>query len=56
MTYSIDVCQSNSNLLVSGGEEETIKIFDKRQSKIVKIFEDVHSSKDFHSVLVVFRY
>ncbi len=43
--YWIDVCQSNGNLLASGGGDGITKIFDKRESKIVKTFEDVHPSK-----------
>jgi WD40 repeat protein len=46
----IDVCQSNGNLLVSGGWDKIIKIFDKRESKIVKTFEGVHSSKELHPI------
>ncbi len=55
-TYWIDVCQSNGNLLASGGDDKVIKIFDKRESKVVKTFEGMHSSKEFPSVLVVIRY
>ncbi len=55
-TFWIDVCQSDPNLLASGSQDQIIKIFDKRESKIVKTFEEVHSSKEFPSVLVVIRY
>jgi WD40 repeat protein len=55
-TYWIDVSQSNGNLLVSGGDDTIIKIFDKRESKIVKTFEGVHSRKELHSIFVVIRY
>ncbi len=55
-TFWIDVCQSNGNLLASGGQDGIIKIFDKRESKIVKTFEGVHSSKELHSILTVIRY
>ncbi len=55
-TYSIDVFQSNGNLLASGGSDKAIKIFDKRESKIVKTFEGIHSGKEFHPILVVIRY
>ncbi len=46
-TFWIDVCQSNGNLLASGGGDKVIKIFDKRESKIVQTFEGVHSSKNY---------
>jgi WD40 repeat protein len=52
----MDVCQNNANLLASSGWDNEIKIFDKRESKIVKTFEGVHSGKEFHSVLAVIRY
>ena len=42
-TYWIDVCQRDGNLLTAGGSDKNIKIFDKRESKIVKIFQ-VHQS------------
>ena len=45
MTYWIDVCQNDGNLLVSGGTDTSIKVFDKRESKIIKTF-DVHSRKN----------
>ena len=51
-TYWIDVCQNDGNLLVSSGWDKNIKIFDKRESKIIKTFDDVHSSKN----LVLFKY
>jgi hypothetical protein len=53
LTYWIDVCQSNANLLASGGNEKAIKIFDKRESKIIKTFEYVYLGKENHSFLVV---
>ncbi len=55
-TFWIDVCQSNGNLLASGGVDRAIKIFDKRESKIVKTFDSVHLGKELHSILVVIRY
>ncbi len=54
-TYWIDVCQSNGNLLASGGQDKAIKIFDKREPKIVKTFEAVHSRKELHPIFVVIR-
>ncbi len=54
-TNWIDVCQSNGNLLASGGGDKVIKIFDKRESKIVKTFEGIHSGKELHSIFIVIR-
>lgn len=47
MTLWIDVCPNNGNLLASGGQDENIKIFDKRQSKIVQTFDDIHNGDIF---------
>ncbi len=56
-TFSIDVCQSNANCLVSGGSDKAIKIFDNRELKIVKTFEGIHRGKEFHYISVaVIRY
>ena len=41
-TYAIDVCQSNGNLLASVGMDKNVKIFDKRESKIVQTFDAIH--------------
>lgn len=43
-TWWIDVCQSNENLLASGGKDKNVKVFDKRESKIVQTFDGIHSS------------
>ena len=43
--YWIDVCPSNGNLLVSGGGYNILKIFDKRQSNVVKTLNNIHSGK-----------
>ena len=41
----IDVCPNNENLLAAGGTSESIKIFDKRESKIIKTYENTHSGQ-----------
>ena len=38
----IDVCQSDGNLLALGGASGDIKIFDKRELKIVQTFPNIH--------------
>ena len=46
-TRWIDVCQSNGNLLASGGGDMTVKIFDKREAKIVQTFDGIHKGSIF---------
>ena len=41
-THWIDVCPNNGNLLAAGGSDMSLKIFDKRESKIVKTFDGIH--------------
>ena len=41
--YWIDVCPNNGNLLVSSCGYENMKIFDKRNSKIVRTFDRIHT-------------
>ena len=41
--YWIDACQTNGNLLASGGTDQDVKIFDKRESEIVQTFDDIHN-------------
>ena len=43
MTLWIDVCQSDGNMLASGGTDGILKIFDKRESKIVQTYS-IHTS------------
>ena len=46
-TYWVDVCQSDGNMLASGGTDGQVKIFDKRESKIVQTFDGIHTSNIF---------
>ena len=46
MTLWIDVYQNDGNLLASGGTDKNIKIFDKRESKVIKTFDGVHAGKN----------
>lgn len=41
----IDVCPNNGNLLVSGGGDLIVRIFDKRKSGVAQNFESIHSRK-----------
>ena len=41
---SIDANQASSNLIAAGGTGKSIIVYDKRNSKIVKVFETIHSS------------
>ena len=45
-TNWVDVCQSDSNLLVSGGSDKSIKIYDHRIEKISKTFDNIHAGKE----------
>ncbi len=37
--------QNDKNLLAAGGHDKNVTIYDRRVSKVVKIFEHVHESK-----------
>ena len=43
LTFWIDTCQGSENLLAAAGQESSIKIFDRRESKLVKTFENFHT-------------
>lgn len=47
-TFWIDACQSG-NLLASTGSDCNVKIFDKRESKVIQTFTDIHNSNIFYS-------
>ena len=44
-TEWIDVCPNNGNLLALSGQYMNIKIFDKRSSKVTKIFDNFEYGK-----------
>ena len=46
MTLWIDVCPSNQNLLATAGSDKKIKIYDRREAKIVKIIDPTHPGPD----------
>lgn len=39
------MCQCDGNLLAAAGEDGEIKVYDRRESKIVKVLDQVHSSE-----------
>lgn len=43
----IDVLPINGNLLASAGWDKKVKMFDKRESNIVRTFDDIHKSNIF---------
>ena len=47
VTQWIDVCQSDGNMLATGGKDENVKIFDKREYKIVQTFDGIHPGNIF---------
>ena len=56
ITFWIDVCPIDGNLLASGGEDHDIKIYDRRESKIVKVFSDLHSGSYVTKIIVFYIY
>ena len=44
-TFWIDVCPVNANLVVAGGANQLIQVYDRRSSAIVLTFGDIHSGK-----------
>ena len=51
----IDVCQKNGNLLALGdrGMNKNVMIYDKRESKIIRTFEDIHTSNILMCSLII---
>mgnify|MGYP000885030011 CR=1 FL=1 len=54
--YWIDVCPINGNLLATGDADNQVKIFDKRVSKTVKNFKDLHPSTTFWFITIDYLY
>lgn len=48
----IDVCPRNGNLVATGSNDGSIKIFDRREFNIVKTLNSIHSSKNFDPFLL----
>ena len=53
MLIVTDVYPNNSNLLATAGDDKTIKIFDRRESKIVKIIDSIHEGDNYNYYLVL---
>ena len=43
--FWIDVCGANGNLLAAGSEDGKALIYDRRESKIVKSFDEIHTGE-----------
>ena len=48
----IDVCQGDGNLLVAGGGDLSIKVIDRRESRIVKTFSKCHSGEKYSQLSI----
>ena len=46
-TYWIDICQRDGNMLATCGYDKYVRIFDKRESRIVRTFYDIHEGNIF---------
>lgn len=55
-TSWIDVCPNNGSLLATAGEDQNIKIYDRREAKIAKIFDKIHSRKIIMQLLSQFNF
>lgn len=49
----MDVCQNDGNLISSGGADKRVKIYDRRESKIVKTFAEIELSKKFYALFSI---
>ena len=45
------MCPTNANLLASGGSDKSIKIYDRRESQIIKTYDGIHHGKHSRSTL-----
>lgn len=43
VTFSIDVCPANNNLVASAGADKDIKLYDRREARIVRKIKTSHS-------------
>lgn len=51
ITFWIDCCPTNGNLLAACGRDLDIKIYDRRESKIVKTFAELYRSNDLTGLI-----
>mgnify|MGYP000865260429 CR=1 FL=1 len=48
--YWIDVCPSDGNFLASCGRDRNVKVYDRRESRVVKIFDGFHTGEIYRVV------
>ena len=42
-TSWINICPGDGHMMAAGGLDKNVKIFDRRESSIVKTFDDIHT-------------
>ena len=46
IAWCLDVCPTDNNIIAVGGEDRVVKIYDRRESKVIK---EIGDSKDGNS-------
>mgnify|MGYP000850438422 FL=1 len=55
-TIWIDACPTDGNLLLSGGVDRIIRIFDLREAKVCATFEDIHEGNKTSSIVLYYDF